>query len=246
LRARTPRGFTLIEMMVVVGIIGVLTWLAMDGFRRVKPAAALDSIAADLHSTVHFARQHALSTGHNVAVLIFPDYPNGKGRGRYVLLEDEPTNTGLASFFSSAGTPNFASCDPAQVRPTPNGKLLDTQDFPIEVRVGPANGNGLTSGLPFPYNGVKTDVACSFCTGSSGNGAIVFDSHGRVSFYTTSGSTIEVPTGQEVGGSLTLYGFHEGVEMLKENGSTPYHTNTMIVTAPIGTVRTFWHGEDKR
>ncbi len=104
MRTVKPRGFTLLEMMVVLGIIAILLGLAVPTLMHSRPKATLDSVTTDLEGMLHSARQEALARGANVAVLVFPDYVADAGyRGRFFMIQDEPLpNT---SFFDSATPP---------------------------------------------------------------------------------------------------------------------------------------------
>ncbi len=228
-------------MVVTLAIIGILSWLAIDSFRRVKPAATHDSVSAELQSLVHFARQQALATGRGYAVLVFPDLRTAQGTGRIVVLKDEPVGSPKPSFFAADG--GYVNYNPSNPATTTSGALVETFDLPDGVLVGPENGNGQETGIPFPYNSIDTDVRCSFCAKTGDHsGGILFDGRGRVSFYSWAGNAL-APSGQAAGASLTIYSPEAVAGVL---GGSPYHTSTLVVTAPAGTVRTFWHGEDKR
>jgi len=234
LRKRKPRGLTLIELMVTLLIAFILGALAYDALQQSRPRASLNETAAELMSAIHSARQSALANGVTFGVLLFPQYANGQGTGRFVVLEDEPVGNGNPSFFSTAAPLNFANYDPTALGATPNGAVITTFDLPRNVLVGPAIGMG--SLLPFPYNSIATNVDCSFCgAGGDRRGAIVFDDRGRASFCSSPGSTTITCTSVTAGQSFTLY----ETDLLV--GAT-YTTQTLIITAPQGIVRTFENG----
>src|SRR5512142_453226 len=99
MRRKTARGFTLVEMAVVLGIVAALSALAYDGMRRARPRATYGSTVADVQSLLHVARQQAFASGASVGVLIFPSEQTSSGVGRIVVLQDTPIEQG-PSFFT--------------------------------------------------------------------------------------------------------------------------------------------------
>jgi prepilin-type N-terminal cleavage/methylation domain-containing protein len=62
------RGFTLIELMVVVGIAALITALALPSFTDFVQRFQIDRYAANLRGTINNARQQALRTGLDTVV----------------------------------------------------------------------------------------------------------------------------------------------------------------------------------
>jgi type IV fimbrial biogenesis protein FimT len=62
------RGFTLIELMVVVGIAALITALALPSFTDFVQKFQIDRYAANLRGTINNARQQALRTGLETVV----------------------------------------------------------------------------------------------------------------------------------------------------------------------------------
>ncbi len=62
------RGFTLVELMVVVGIAALITAMALPGFTDFIQKFQIDRYAANLRGTINNARQQALRTGLETVV----------------------------------------------------------------------------------------------------------------------------------------------------------------------------------
>jgi prepilin-type N-terminal cleavage/methylation domain-containing protein len=66
------QGFTLLELLVVVGLIGLLTMFAVPAFNALGQGQKLRSAAFQLNTALSLARQQAITTRQDVYVL-FPD-----------------------------------------------------------------------------------------------------------------------------------------------------------------------------
>jgi len=215
---RTNLGFTLIELMVVVAVVGVLATLAVTTFGRQKPRQTLDNQALELRSLLHGARQTALTTGQPVVVMLFPDYAVGTPSiGRLIVYQD-----GAGSFFQTAAAVNFDNVSVAQPVAGPGSEVLDRLDLPFGVIVGPTAGQGAGAVMPPPFAGIAIDKACGFCTGANRRGAIVFDPGGSASFYDRAGAPLALPAGASF--SLT--------------SADAAEVRTLVVAAPTGALTT--------
>lgn len=65
---RGPRGFTLVELMVVIAVVGVLLMLAAPSFRDFMLVQRLKGIQAQLVTDLQFARSEAAARGAEVHV----------------------------------------------------------------------------------------------------------------------------------------------------------------------------------
>ncbi len=67
-RARIPTGFTIIEVLVVVAILGLLTLVAAPSFKRFIDVQRLRSVNAALITDIQFARSEAASRNSKVVL----------------------------------------------------------------------------------------------------------------------------------------------------------------------------------
>lgn len=190
MRRGRARGFTLLEMMVVVAIVVTLATMAWSAFGRQKPRQTLNGFALELRALVLSARQNAFATGKRTLVLVFPDQATGNGTGRLVVYQD-----GDASFFSSAAAVNFGNFKPASPAAGARGEIVEVLDLPAHVTIGPAAGQGTGATMRAPFDGIAIDTRCGFCTGAGARGAIAFDPAGGATFHSGNGAALERPSG---------------------------------------------------
>jgi prepilin-type N-terminal cleavage/methylation domain-containing protein len=188
---RSSRAFTLVELMVVVLIIGVLAALSYSLVGAQRPRQKVNGFALELRALLHGARQTALATGNRVVVMVFPTRPvESGGVGRLIIYQD-----GDGDFFSDAAAVKFADYDAGGQRAGPRSEVLDVLDLPSQVVVGPATGMGATATLPAPFNGIRINVDCEFCTGADRRGAVVFAPDGSVTFQGGNGPPLALLNG---------------------------------------------------
>ncbi|MBK9516517.1 MAG: prepilin-type N-terminal cleavage/methylation domain-containing protein [Anaeromyxobacter sp.] len=218
-RDRRARGFTLIEMMVVVALIGILAALAYAGFAGQKRRQRLTGTTVEFQALLFGARQTALANGTQVVLMVFPDHVNTLGgTGRFVLYEDADLD-----FFSAAAGVNFGGFDPAAPAGAgPRGVVLETYDLPDGLVVGPPSGLGVAAVMPAPFAGIAVNVDCSFCTGAGRRGAIAFQPLGTASFHDDNGPPLDLP----FGGSFSFY------------AADADEVRTLAVAASTGVVQT--------
>jgi prepilin-type N-terminal cleavage/methylation domain-containing protein len=218
--AHRPRGFTLVEMAVTLAIAAVILTMAFVGWGSQRQRAKVTGTILDLRAMVHAARQEALATGDDVAVMVFPDFqvPNG-GVGRAIVYRD-----GNGTFFTALSPVNFGSYDPRTTDADSRSEVLASLDLELGYAFGPAAGQGAGRTLPAPFDNLPLDADCTFCDGGGGarRGAVVFDYAGRARFYSDNGAPLPATTG----GSVTLTATE-----------APEEIRTLAVLAASGAVR---------
>lgn len=223
-RDATGRGFTLIEMAVVIAIAGVVAALAVISLERAKPRSRFATTATELHALLRNARLNALQTGNATIVLFFPEYANRQdGVGRVVVLEDA-----AGTFFTAGAVPNFSGYDPAT--DTGNDEILATLDFPRGVVL--ALGPGAPASFDPPFERIAVSE-CGFCsTGVEPRGAIRFDARGRATFHSA------------LGGPLDLWGASLALSMRATRTAPPTidGVRLFVVNAGTGGVKSFIRG----
>lgn len=72
-----PSGFTLIEVLVVIALLGIVTALAAPGFASLVRSNRVQAAAGELQRALYYARSEAMSRGVNVIVTTDPEDANG-------------------------------------------------------------------------------------------------------------------------------------------------------------------------
>jgi len=220
------RGFTVMEIMVVLAIAGILTGLAVSTMGRSKPRLKLTGFTVELRGLLHGARQTALMSGKPVAVMVFPDLVTPTGTGRLIVYQD-----GDGTFFSALAPVNFGGYDATTRAAGAMSEVLEVADLPPNVRVGPVDGMGASATLRAPFAGIAINTRCGFCTGTGGRGAIVFSPLGHVTFQEGNGPPLALP----VGASISLRA--EEAE-LPTTAAAGAEVRTIAIAAATGALRT--------
>ena len=84
---RNSRGFTLVEALIVIGVLAVLAGLTAPGFRAMVVKQQLKNAGYDLASTITLARSEALT--RNAAVTVAP--PDGNWAHGWTVTEESGT-----------------------------------------------------------------------------------------------------------------------------------------------------------
>ena len=181
IRAAGGRGFTLVEAMIVVAIIGVLATVTIGALGGLKQRGTYVAASGDLLVGIRRTRAEAYGRGNTTVFVV-----DSIG-GRWWSIADVDDNFLIDTFVPTAPAPG-------------NDVLLDTGTFPTGVSFGPAAGYGA---LPRPFAIITATSPCSFCKSGAPN-----DGFGAISFRTTGGATFAGAVGAATaaGGSVVVQG----------------------------------------
>lgn len=185
-------GFTLLEMVIVLGIVSVVTALSMAAYDAVGRRGALQSAAFDMQGVLSAARAKAMSRGFPVWVILYPTAGRAgmtDGQGAFMQVEDAAG--------AHVALPEGLFNLPMEVRRTVTA-LYYLEDYSKYVRFS-ALTPGLVGAYREPFAGMTVQT-CSFCSGGTPRGAVGFYPDGSAHFVGGDGLYVTNPLKQ----SLTL------------------------------------------
>jgi prepilin-type N-terminal cleavage/methylation domain-containing protein len=179
-------GYTLVELVVVLAILGILVGLSMAAYSAVGRRGALQNAAFDFQGVLSSARTRAVSRGYPVWVLVYPTASRTAktgGLGLFVVVEDKEGKylraPHLPMLFEVADLENVT-------------QVTYLQDYSKKARFA-ALTPGRTDLFGAPFTGLAVQT-CSFCSGSDySRGAVIFFPDGGARFVDGQGTFLSTP-----------------------------------------------------
>lgn len=134
-KTQRTASFTLIEMLVVIGIIGLLTLIALPAFQDANRGSRVRTAIFQLNTSMSLARQNAITTRQETYIL-FPDYD--------VDYDADSVHLGYRAYAIYGAGDGYIG----EWRELPDGVVFDNTLYPTRNIFNQTS----TKAVPFPNN----------------------------------------------------------------------------------------------
>lgn len=170
----TRRGFTLIELVVVLSIMVILATLGIVGYQSSFPPGVISAARNEIHGMLRFARQQAIVRGTNALLIVNYD-------------KDDPDK-----FLRYVGVMVEDGIDSGNWLPAHSGVYLPEGIYFVPQSVSPIS-DGFTFETIWPAQGAVPDMRSEYyCTGSTSGNAI-----GSIEYPVKQPVVLDASTGNE-------------------------------------------------
>jgi len=156
---KNKNGFTLIELVVTIGVIAILAIIATPLINKTLPNYRLKSTARDLYSMFRLARVEAVKRNLNVVIVIDPEVysPDGMAGSYHVFVDDgagggnaenfkcenpdgyDPSSSGTEEIIANVSMPKKVSLFNTNFAGTPQSIAFNNRGLPLKDSNLPLN-----------------------------------------------------------------------------------------------------------